>query len=178
MLKKIESPIGPLLAEVAANGIRQLSFEGEALILGDKRGLVPDGPDTEALLERLEQELQEYFGGERRSFDLPLDLSTGTPFRQSVWRTIASIPFGETLTYADVAIMSGAPNAYRAAGSACGANPIVILVPCHRVVGSDGGLHGFGGGLDVKDWLLRHEGGSPHAAVLKRARSRQAALLV
>ena len=177
MIRQFDSPIGPLLAEATAQGIRQLSFEGESLILTARQGADSDGPEVEALLQRLERELEEYFAGDRRSFDLPLDLSTGTPFRRNVWQTIAGIPFGETLTYADVAMMSGAPNAYRAAGSACGANPIVILIPCHRVVGSDGGLHGFGGGLDVKEWLLSHEGTSAKAGAAKRAKARQVALV-
>src|SRR5262249_48325435 len=153
---------GPLLAEATPRGLRQLSFDGAGLILSAAPG-ANDGPDSEAILEQLGLQLEEYFAGRRKAFDLPLDLSTGTPFRRSVWNTIANIPFGETLTYADVAAISGAPNAYRAAGSACGANPIAIVVPCHRVVGSDGGLHGFGGGLNTKDWLLAHEGTSARA---------------
>jgi methylated-DNA-[protein]-cysteine S-methyltransferase len=124
------------------------------------------------------RQLSQYFEGERRRFDLPLDLK-GSPFRRRVWQTIAGIPYGETATYAEVAISAGAPNAYRAAGSACGANPAAIIVPCHRVVGSDGGLHGYGGGLSTKLWLLEHEG-SPAAqaqALRRRAENRRLVLV-
>jgi methylated-DNA-[protein]-cysteine S-methyltransferase len=106
----------------------------------------------------LETELNEYFAGQRRDFDIPLDIASGSEFRRRVWQVVSSIPYGKTLSYADVAAEAGNPSAYRAAGSACGANPIVILIPCHRVVGSDRRLHGFGGGLDTKAWLLQHEG--------------------
>jgi O-6-methylguanine DNA methyltransferase len=112
--------------------------------------------DATSVIEAATAQLNEYFAGHRRAFDLPLDLH-GTPFQFRVWQAIASIPYGETLSYADVALAAGNPNAYRAAGTACGANRIVILIPCHRVIGSDRGLHGFGGGLDTKVWLLRHE---------------------
>jgi methylated-DNA-[protein]-cysteine S-methyltransferase len=109
------------------------------------------------LAAAVEQQVREYCTGQRRAFDLPLDLSSGSQFRRRVWQVIAGIPFGETLSYAQVAAAAGNPNAYRAAGSACGANPIAIVLPCHRVVGSDARLHGFGGGLDIKAWLLAHE---------------------
>lgn len=106
----------------------------------------------------LETQLREYFDGSRHDFEMPIDLGGGSEFRRRVWDVIAEIPFGETLTYAQVAVAAGNPGAYRAAGSACGANPVAIVIPCHRVVGSDKRLHGFGGGLDIKAWLLQHEG--------------------
>jgi methylated-DNA-[protein]-cysteine S-methyltransferase len=112
----------------------------------------------QAIAQKLETQLAEYFARERREFDVPIDLGGGSEFRRRVWRIVEGIAYGKTLSYADVAAEAGNPNAYRAAGSACGANPIVILIPCHRVVGSDKRLHGFGGGLDTKAWLLQHEG--------------------
>jgi methylated-DNA-[protein]-cysteine S-methyltransferase len=111
---------------------------------------------AESLIEATQRQIEAYFAGRLSSFDLPLDLE-GSPFRRRVWQQIADIPFAKTRSYAEVALAAGAPNAYRAVGSACAANPVVIVVPCHRVIGSDGRLHGFGGGLDVKAWLLQHE---------------------
>lgn len=118
----------------------------------------PLSPMEQAIANTLETQLREYFDGQRRNFDIPIDLGTGSEFRRRVWQAIARIPYGETLSYAEVAAEAGNPSAYRAAGSACGANPIAIVIPCHRVVGSDKRLHGFGGGLDTKAWLLQHEG--------------------
>jgi O-6-methylguanine DNA methyltransferase len=114
--------------------------------------------EEKAIAGALEAQLREYLEGERRAFDIPLDIAGGSEFRRRVWQVVAAIPYGETLSYAEVAAEAGNPSAYRAAGSACGANPIVIVIPCHRVVGSDKRLHGFGGGLDTKAWLLQHEG--------------------
>lgn len=102
------------------------------------------------------RQLAEYFDGVRRSFDLSLDLR-GTQFRLSVWRALLLIPFGMTWSYADVASQIGRKKAYRAVGGANHDNPISIIVPCHRVIGSGGGLTGYGGGLWRKDWLLEHE---------------------
>ena len=162
----IDSPVGPLFIDATERGIRLLSFlEGyrhvdlldklEGPMAAERPG--DTDPGGEAVVEEARRQLDEYFEGRRREFDLTLDFR-GTEFQKRVWRTIAAIPFGATATYGEVAASAGAPSAYRAAGSACGANPIVLVVPCHRVVGSDRGLHGFGGGLDTKVWLLRHEG--------------------
>lgn len=104
------------------------------------------------------RQLTEYFAGARDGFDLDLFM-TGTDFEAKVWKRLARIPHGETCTYADVARGAGAPGAARAAGAAIGKNPIPIIVPCHRVIGADGSLTGFGGGLDRKRWLLAHESG-------------------
>jgi methylated-DNA-[protein]-cysteine S-methyltransferase len=116
-------------------------------------------------LERDEQALQpyaaqydEYFRGERAAFTFPLDLR-GTPFQREVWRALADIPFGETCAYSDIAERIGKPSAVRACGGAIGKNPVMIAVPCHRVIGKSGALTGFGGGLDLKAWLLAHENG-------------------
>ena len=103
------------------------------------------------------EQVSEYFEGTRRSFDLPL-LLEGTDFQHSVWQHLGEIPFGQTLSYQDLAKAIGKPRAVRAVGAANGRNPISIFVPCHRVIGSDGKLTGYGGGLWRKEWLLKHEG--------------------
>jgi O-6-methylguanine DNA methyltransferase len=101
-------------------------------------------------------QLGAYFRGERRSFDLPLSMA-GTPFQQRVWQALRDIPFGETVSYGEVARRIGAPDAFRAVGAANGQNPVPIIVPCHRVIGASGALTGFGGGIERKRWLLDHE---------------------
>lgn len=102
--------------------------------------------------------MREYFEGSRRDFDLPLDIDSGSAFQRRVWAAIAEIPYGSTASYAEVAAAAGSPGAFRAAGSACGNNPVALVVPCHRVLASGGRLGGYGGGLEAKVWLLRHEG--------------------
>ena len=102
------------------------------------------------------QQLAGYFDGTRRDFDLDFAPS-GTPFQLGVWRALRDIPYGETATYRDVAIAVGNPNATRAVGLANNRNPIALLIPCHRVIGADGSLTGYGGGLEMKSWLLDHE---------------------
>jgi methylated-DNA-[protein]-cysteine S-methyltransferase len=162
----IEAPFGLLFAEVTPDGLRRLEFLGglrEPPLRGSRDETYevsdqPLAPREQAIANALETQLREYFAGKRRDFDIPLDLATGSEFRRRVWQVIAGIPYGETLSYAEVAAEAGNPSAYRAAGSACGANPVAIVIPCHRVVGSDKRLHGFGGGLDTKAWLLQHEG--------------------
>lgn len=104
------------------------------------------------------EQLRDYFRGQRRRFTLPLDLR-GTPFQLRAWKTLARIPYGRTRSYAEVARAAGSPEAFRAAGMACGSNRVAIVVPCHRVVGSNGSLTGFGGGLALKQRLLAHEAG-------------------
>jgi methylated-DNA-[protein]-cysteine S-methyltransferase len=101
-------------------------------------------------------QLNEYIAGNRTSFDVPLDL-VGTDFQVQAWRALADIPFGTTVSYAQQATSIGRPTATRAIGAANGRNPVVVLLPCHRVIGADGSLTGFGGGLPVKKWLLQHE---------------------
>ncbi|MCM1251055.1 MAG: methylated-DNA--[protein]-cysteine S-methyltransferase, partial [Alistipes sp.] len=108
------------------------------------------------LLRRAVQELQEYFDGVRRSFDLPL-APAGTPFQQQVWSALLEIPYGETRTYGEIAARIGRPKACRAVGMANNRNPIAIFVPCHRVVGASGALVGYAAGLSVKEFLLRLE---------------------
>ena len=104
----------------------------------------------------LQRQLGEYVAGERREFDLPL-APRGTPWQLAVWEALLEIPYGETVTYSELAARAGRPGAARAAGAANGRNPIAILIPCHRVIGRGGGLTGYAGGLDAKAWLLAHE---------------------
>lgn len=111
-----------------------------------------------APLQRAKSQLHDYFQGKAAAFDIPLDNQTGTPFQHSVWRLVAKIPFGKTQTYAQIAKELNNPGAARAVGAANGANPVPIVIPCHRVVQSDGTLGGYRGGLDAKDALLRLEG--------------------
>jgi O-6-methylguanine DNA methyltransferase len=113
-----------------------------------------DGSDK--ILNEARKQILEYLGGSRREFDLPLEL-IGSDFQKSVWNQIAVIPWGETRTYGQVAKMAKNPKASRAVGGACNKNPLPIIIPCHRVVGSDGSLVGFGGGLDLKEKLLAFE---------------------
>ena len=109
------------------------------------------------VLQAAEAQLREYFAGERRAFDLPL-APRGTPFQLQVWQALARIPYGSTVSYAQLAKAVGNPEAMRAVGAANGRNPLPIVLPCHRVIGADGALVGFGGGLPVKQQLLRLEG--------------------
>jgi methylated-DNA-[protein]-cysteine S-methyltransferase len=110
---------------------------------------------TESFAE-VRRQLDEYFAGERQAFDLPYKLH-GTSFQQQVWQELGRIPFGTTITYAELARRIGMPKAQRAVGAANGRNPVSIIVPCHRVIGSQGKLTGYGGGVDKKEWLLRWE---------------------
>lgn len=109
------------------------------------------------ILEATKQQLEEYFEGQRTTFDLPIE-SDGTEFQQKVWKTLMTIPFGETWNYGQLATAIGNKNASRAVGAANGKNPISIIVPCHRVIGANGTLTGYAGGLEAKEWLLKHEG--------------------
>ncbi len=111
------------------------------------------------LLREAANQIEQYFAGERQSFDLPL-APAGTEFQQTVWRALSTIPFGETRSYGQVAAQIGRPGSSRAVGAANGRNPIAIVIPCHRVIGSDGSLTGYGGGEPTKRWLLDHEAAS------------------
>ena len=135
---------------VTEMGIRRLGF-GEPAIPA-----AANEPGT--LLAEAARQLDEYFSGRRRQFDLPLDLE-GTEFQQRVWEAVSEIPYGQTRTYAQIASTIGSPKAVRAVGAANGANRVAIIVPCHRVVASGGGLGGYGGGLELKRRLLALETG-------------------
>ncbi len=124
--------------------------------LGDEFVDVAPGTGEHEVLDRAVEQLGEYFDGQRIDFDLPLD-PDGTAFQRRAWDALVQIPFGETISYGEQAVMLGDKNKSRAVGAANGKNPIPIVVPCHRVVGSNGHLTGFAGGLNVKAWLLDHE---------------------
>jgi methylated-DNA-[protein]-cysteine S-methyltransferase len=113
--------------------------------------------EARPILRAAAQQLHEYFSGQRQSFDLPLQPAWGTPFQRAVWQALQRIPYGRTSTYGDIARDIGNPKAVRAVGAAIGQNPHSIIVPCHRVVGANGSLTGFAGGLDRKQHLLHHE---------------------
>lgn len=148
----VPSPIGPLTLTAVRGRLTGLLMADQAHGPRDRRGWVDD-PDA---LADVAGQLHAYFAGERRSFDVPLDLR-GTPFQRRVWAELLRIPFGQTRSYGQVAAAVGSPKASRAVGLATGRNPVAVIVPCHRVVGADGSLTGFGGGLDRKAWLLAHE---------------------
>jgi O-6-methylguanine DNA methyltransferase len=119
-------------------------------------GQSPRKPERSGIVALALNQIAEYLDGQRRDFDLPLDVR-GTDFQRRMWAAVAGIPYGETRTYAEIAFAIGKPKAVRAVGAANGANPLPLVVPCHRVVGSDGSLTGYGGGLDVKRQLLEME---------------------
>ena len=145
----IESPIGPLTLVASEAGLQRLAFGAHR---PDEAVEMPDHP----LLKKTEAQLTEYFAGERTEFDVPLDM-TGTPFQKSVWALLQEIPYGTTTSYGALALQLGSLGKSRAVGLANGKNPVAIIVPCHRVIGASGALTGFGGGLDVKAFLLSLE---------------------
>ena len=156
--ERMETPIGPLLIEATESGLVGVSFPPGA----DRRGPGQTrhrgaGDDRPAALEQAILQLGEYFNGDRLEFDLTLDLSGLTDFRRDVLMRTARLPFGATLSYGELAAAVGRPGAARAVGSAEGSNPIAIVIPCHRVVRSDGAIGEYGGGTDAKRWLLEHE---------------------
>ncbi len=156
------SPVGPLLLAASDAGLHLIEFR-------NPRHPMAQCADWEArecdVIGLAVSQLGEYFDGTRHDFDLPL-APRGTPFQLGVWRTLASIPYGETISYAQLAQRIGKPSAMRAVGAANGRNPLPLVLPCHRVIGSDGSLTGFGGGLPTKEFLLRMEGALPAAADL------------
>lgn len=151
---ELDTPLGAMVLAASATGLAGAWFVGQR-----------HAPSTQAWTHSLEhpvlqhaaRELQEYFSGQRVAFTLPLDLSPGTAFQQAVWAVLLSIPAGQTFSYGDVAHKIGKPTASRAVGAAVGRNPISIVVPCHRVVGSSGQLTGYAGGLHRKTALLQLE---------------------
>ncbi|MDQ0456081.1 methylated-DNA--[protein]-cysteine S-methyltransferase [Rhizobium paknamense] len=158
----MESPIGDLL----------LAGDGEVLSrIGFPRGKGAITPKPSWVRDRsafglAKAQLRDYFEGERREFELPLAMQ-GTSFQVSVWRELAKIPFGLTISYGELARRLGNPAAVRAVGTANGANPLPIVIPCHRVIGSNGSLTGFGGGLETKKWLLELEQAVPEVSQLR-----------
>jgi methylated-DNA-[protein]-cysteine S-methyltransferase len=156
-----DTPLGSLLVASTRRGLVRVAFPQERPddILGDLAVRVsPRVLEAPERLDEVRRELEQYFERERRDFELRLDWRLSRGFRRRVLRNTARLPYGETATYAEMAARAGNPRAYRAAGSALGSNPIPVVVPCHRVVQTGGGLGGYGGGLDVKEYLLRLEG--------------------
>jgi methylated-DNA-[protein]-cysteine S-methyltransferase len=153
---RMPSPVGPLLLAGHATALVGVYFERTPL---DPAWVSADQGEVSALamVRRARTQLDEYFAGTRRSFDLPFD-AHGTDFQRRVWNALDGIPFGDVISYAELARRIGSPSAVRAVGAANGRNPLSIVRPCHRVIGSNGSLTGFGGGLPAKQWLLGHEG--------------------
>jgi methylated-DNA-[protein]-cysteine S-methyltransferase len=153
--KTIDSPVGPLKLVASGAGLRALLWQD------DSPGRVPlqniSACEDDPILIEAERQLREYFAGQRTEFSLPLDFA-GTDFQRRVWQALLTIPYGETRSYAQIARQIGSPGAVRAVGAANGRNPISIIAPCHRVIGSSGELRGFAGGLETKAWLLGLEG--------------------
>lgn len=159
----IESPVGRLMAAATSRGLARLAYEDldggvDAVLQALAERLSPRILEAPAKLDSVRRELEEYFAGRRRRFDVPVDWALVGDFGRRVLRAAATIPFGEVRTYGDVAARAGNAKASRAAGRALGANPIPIVVPCHRVVGAGGRLVGYTGGLHRKEALLQIEG--------------------
>lgn len=148
-----ETPIGPLLLAGRGPELERVCFIHGRRAPPDFSSWCRDG----ALFAAASAQLTAYFAGELRRFELALRVE-GTPFQRAVWEALAGIEFGTTRAYGELAAMLGRPGASRAVGAANGANPLPVVLPCHRVIGADGRLTGFGGGLPLKRWLLRHEG--------------------
>lgn len=154
------TPLGLMWLWATDKGLCSLGF-GDSIKPREMRRMVKRGiqspvPISTALLEAATEQVRSYFSRRRHRFDLPLDLR-GTDFQHQVWLQLQGIPYGETSTYGDIALLLGRPRATRAVGQAVGANPVSVIVPCHRVIGSDGTLTGYGGGLERKAMLLELE---------------------
>ncbi|MXZ19535.1 MAG: methylated-DNA--[protein]-cysteine S-methyltransferase [Caldilineaceae bacterium SB0665_bin_25] len=162
-----DSPIGPIEVHGTDKAVSGVEFAGEQAEEGEEasgEGGRPSGLSSlqagaHPLLEEVRRQLDAYFAGDLRCFDLPLD-PEGTPFQRQVWQQLLSVGYGQTASYQDIAVAIDNPKAVRAVGAANGRNPVAIIVPCHRIIGSGGRakLTGYGGGLWRKEWLLRHEG--------------------
>ncbi len=162
----VDSPIGSLTLVASSRGLQQVQLPTDGAG-GPQAGLASNGDavaagagtetaQADAILAEARRQLSEYFDGGRREFDLPLDLA-GTEFQMRAWQALASVGYGQTAAYGEQAERIGKPGAARAVGRANGANPVPIVLPCHRIVGADGSLTGYGGGLHVKQQLLAHE---------------------
>lgn len=149
----LESPIGALLVTSNGTAITRVYMQNHKHAEPQQ----PDWQRDDAQFTQTQAQFAAYFAGELASFDLPL-APAGTDFQQQVWQALRSIPFGQTSSYGELAASLGKPKASRAVGMANGRNPISIIVPCHRVIGADGSLTGYGGGIERKRWLLGHEG--------------------
>lgn len=149
---QLETPIGPLTITATKKAVTAIRFGTQV-----PEGSTPcTGAEATPLLRKAAEEIGDYFAGSRRKFTLPL-APEGTPFQQKVWEALRTIPYGETRTYKQIAIQIGHNQSFRAVGMASNRNPIAIVVPCHRVIGYDGKLTGYAGGLDIKEQLLELE---------------------
>jgi methylated-DNA-[protein]-cysteine S-methyltransferase len=156
LIDAIDSPVGVLTIAERAGRVCLLHFGADVPDVFDR--WYPGEPRTRQPIAGLRSLLDRYFTGEMGVIDsIPVELN-GTPFQQNVWKTLRRIPCGTTISYAELARRIGDPGAVRAVGTANGANPVAVIVPCHRVIGSNGKLTGYGGGLERKQWLLEHEG--------------------
>jgi methylated-DNA-[protein]-cysteine S-methyltransferase len=158
----VDSPLGPLMVAATPRGLVRVSysqFRGDDAVLADlARRVSPRVLEAPGRLDGVRRELDEYFEGRRTEFDLPIDWALTRGFTTEVLRATAAVRFGRTTTYAEVAGAAGSPRAVRAAGNSLGSNPMPIVVPCHRVLRTGGGLGGYTGGVDRKEFLLRLEG--------------------
>lgn len=152
---RVPSPAGTLLLAATGQGLQLLHFDDGRPVADTEQWM-----ESRAALAPYIDEISAYFRGELREFTCPLDLK-GTEFQKRCWQALRRIPYGSTCTYADLAREAGRPGAFRAVGQANHRNPVAIIVPCHRVIGADGTLTGYGGGLRVKEMLLRLEGALP-----------------
>jgi methylated-DNA-[protein]-cysteine S-methyltransferase len=150
----VDSPIGTLLLLGDGQALRGLHMQGGRTAIRVR----PEWERADEPFARVEAQLAEYFEGRRTAFDVPLELA-GSPFQRRVWQALQEIPYGETTSYGELARRVGAPSAARAVGVANSQNPVAVIVPCHRVIGADGSLTGFGGGLERKRLLLELESG-------------------
>ena len=150
-----DSAMGPIILAASKKQLVGIWFAGQRHQPDTSRWA---RDDEHPLLQRVKTEIDEYFAGQRHSFDLPLDMECGTAFQQAVWRALLAIPYGSSTSYGALSTAIGRPSAVRALGGAVGRNPFSIVVPCHRVIGSQGSLTGYAGGLDRKTALLQLEG--------------------
>ena len=159
MFRLIDSPLGPLRLQASPRGLSRVEIAAASILQKEMGGVEEGdvGKRSAYVLDAAQAQLAEYFAGQRRAFELLLDPPATTDFRAAVHAQLAEIGYGETVTYRDVAKLLGRPGATRAVGSACGANPLLIVRPCHRVLRSDGGLGGYAGGLEAKRFLLTLE---------------------
>jgi methylated-DNA-[protein]-cysteine S-methyltransferase len=156
----VETPIGSLLVATTERGLARISYDAEPERAVDQLARTYGARVLRSAkpIDPARRELDEYFAGSRRAFDLPVDLTYVAEFNRRVLRELARVPFGEVVTYGELAARAARPRAARAVGTVMNRNPLPIVLPCHRVIGASGKLVGYGGGLDRKEALLRHEG--------------------
>lgn len=171
-LRRISTPVGPMTLGATDDALVLADFTDRAMmpaqVAAVRRRIGQPVEGSAPLLDEAERQLHEYFGGTRRAFDLPID-APGSPFQERVWTELRRIPHGETISYRELAMRVEAPAASRAVGRANGANRLALVIPCHRVIASGGGLGGYGGGLDAKRWLLDLEARAASGAIARAA---------